>query len=85
MRQVSFEIPNVAEAEPVPFGEGSMSTIAMRDGGAPSESRTGSRVKGYFRDPGGPTGSTGMVAGGGLMRGTTGASSRAEVGSRTGP
>ncbi len=39
MRQVSFEIPNVAEAEPVPFGEGSMSTIAMRDGGVPSESR----------------------------------------------
>ena len=85
MRKVSLEIANVAEAELVPVGEGSMCIVDMRDGDAPPGSRTASCVKGYLRDPGGPTGSTGLVIGGGLAQGRTGVPVRAEVGSRTDP
>jgi len=85
VRKVSLEISNVAEVELFPAGEDSMCIVDMRDGDAPSGSTTASCVKGYLRDPGGATGSTGLVIGGGLAQGRTGVPVRAEVGSRTDP
>jgi hypothetical protein len=72
------------EAELVPVNEGSMCVGAKRVGIAPPGSWAASRTKGCYRNPGGPTGSTGMVTGGGAAQGKTGALCRAEVGSRTG-
>ena len=81
----SPEILEIVEAEPVPAGEGSMCATVMRGGVAPPGSWTASRTEGRFRNPGGPTGSFGLVTEGGALRGTTGAMRRAEVGRRTGP
>ncbi len=80
---VSSEMLNVVEAEWVPNHEGSMCIVDMRDDVAPPESWTASRTKGHFWNPGGPAGSVGVVADGGATQGTTGASHRAEAGSRT--
>ena len=85
VRRVSPERVNVVEAEAVPVVEGSMCAVATRDGDAPPGSWTASRTKGQRREPGDPTGSVGLVAGGGSSRGTTEVANRAEVGSRTGP
>jgi len=84
VRKDSPVIPNVAEAELVPFSEGSMCIVVKRDGDAPPGSRTSSRVKSHPRDPGDPAGSIGLVTGGGAWQGITGAMCRAEAGSRTG-
>jgi len=59
---VSSEIQNIVEAEWVPSHEGSMCIVDMRDDVAPPESWAASRTKGCFRNPGGPTGSIGMVS-----------------------
>ena len=67
-----------------PFHEGNMSNVAMRDAAAPSGSKAGSRVDSSHRNMRGPTGSVGLVSGGGRQQGTAGADTRAEVGSRTG-
>ena len=85
MRIASPEILKVAEAEPVPEGEGSMCAVVRRDGTAPSGSRTASRAKGHPWNPGGPVGTVEMVNDGGVARGATGVLRRAETGSRTGP
>ena len=84
MRAVSPDRVKVVEAEAVPVAEGCMCAVARRDGDAPPGSRAASRTKGQRRDPGDPTGAVGMVADGGVSRGPTGATHRAEVGSRTG-
>jgi hypothetical protein len=68
---VSSEMLNVVEAEWVPVHEGSMCIVVMRDDAAPPESRAASRTKGCFRNPGGPTGSIGMVPDGGTSQGMT--------------
>src|SRR5437868_8767529 len=47
-------------------------------------SKAGSRMESIRRNMRGPTGSAGMVAGGGGRRGAAGVAIRAEVGSRTG-
>ena len=83
MRKVSREISEVVEAETVMEVEGCMCAVVMRDGDAPPRSRTASGTEGRRRNPGGPTGATGVVARGGAMRGKTIAMHRAEVGSRT--
>lgn len=76
---------DVAEAEPVNIGEGSMCVVVgRRDDVAPPGSEATSRMKGYLRDWRGPVGSAGRVTGGGERRGTTRALRRAEIGSRTG-
>ena len=67
-----------------PKHEGSMCTVDMRDGDAPPGSKAASRTKGEHRNMRGPTGSVGLVSGGGGRRGAAGAVIRAEVGSRTG-
>ena len=85
MRRISPERVNVVEAETVPAVEGNMCAVAMRDGDAPPGSWAASRAKGHHREPGDPTGTIGMVTDGGSSRGKTEATSRAEVGSRTGP
>ena len=64
--------------------EGSTCVIAMRDDAAPSGSKAASRMKSIRRNMRGPTGSAGLVSGGGWRRGIAGAAVRAEVGSRTG-
>ena len=84
MRIVSPEILKIAEAEPVPEGEGSMCAVVKRDGAAPSGSRAASRAKGHPWNPGGPVGSVEVVSDGGIARGATGVLCRAETGSRTG-
>ena len=71
MRVVSLERFELAEAELLPHNEGSMSSVVGRDGAAPPGSGTASRTKGHCRDPGGPTGSIGLVADGGVVRGMT--------------
>lgn len=68
----------------VPVSEGSMSIVEKRDGATPPGSETASRTKGRYRNPGGPAGATGLVAGGGVAQGRTGVRRRAEAGSRTG-
>jgi hypothetical protein len=85
MRKVSLESRETVEAELVPYSEGSMCIVDMRDDVAPPGSRTASRQKGQPRDPGDPTGSVEMIDDGGAVQGETGAMRRAEVGSRTGP
>ena len=81
---VSLESCKIAEAELVPISEGSMCAVVMRDGVASPGSRAGSRIEGHRRNLRGPTGSAGMVSGGGGQQGTAGVVLRAEVGSRTG-
>jgi len=66
VRKVSLEKANVVEAELVPINEGSMCIVVMRDDIAPPGSRTASRGKGCHRNPGGPTGSIGLVIDGGI-------------------
>lgn len=75
---------NVTEAECVPDHEGRMCAVAKRDGDAPSGSKAGSRMESTHRNMRGPTGSAGMIPGGGWRQGNAGAAIRAEVGSRTG-
>jgi hypothetical protein len=84
VRVVSLESQKMAEAELLPVNEGSMCAVAKREGAAPPGSWTASRTKGHFRNPGGPAGSIGLVADGGVAQGRTGALRRAEAGSRTG-
>ena len=79
---VSPERPSTVEAELVPVNEGSMHTVARRDGAAPPGSWAASRTECHLRNPGGPTGAVGLVTDGGAARGATGARCRAEVGSR---
>lgn len=67
------------------YSEGNMCIVAKQDDVAPPESRTGSRTKGRLRDPGGPAGSVGLIAKGGVGQGKTRVSYRAEAGNRTGP
>jgi hypothetical protein len=74
----------IAEAELVPSSEGSTCGIARRDADAPPGSKAVSRIEGKHRNMRDPTGSVGMVSGGGVWRGTARAALRAEVGSRTG-
>jgi hypothetical protein len=64
--------------------EGNMSIVVMRDDAAPPGSKAGSRMDSNHRNMRGPTGSAGLVSGGGRQQGTAGAGTRAEVGSRTG-
>jgi hypothetical protein len=71
VRVVSLESWKVAEAETVMTVEGRMCAVAMRDGDAPPGSWTASRAKGQRRNPGGPAGSVGLVADGGVARGRT--------------
>ena len=85
MRVVSLESWKVAEAETVLSVEGRVCAIAKRDGDAPPGSRTASRAKGQRRNPGDPAGAVGLVADGGVARGSTEASRRAEAGSRIDP
>lgn len=84
MMDISPEMWKVAEAECFLSHEGSMCTVVKRDGDAPPGSRTSSCMEGYCRNWRGPTGSVGLVSGGGQLQGTAGAEVRAEVGSRTG-
>ena len=84
MRAFSPERVKIVEAETFPFVEGIMCAVAMRDGDAPPGSKAASRTKGDHRNMRGPTGSAGLVSGGGGWRGAAGATLRAEVGSRTG-
>ncbi len=63
---------NMVEAEALAVAEGSMCTVAMRDGDAPPGSWAASRTKGRFRNPGDPTGSGGLVTAGGVAQGKTG-------------
>lgn len=81
---LSLEMWKIAKAERVPFLEGSMCVIVMRDDVASPGSKAVSRMKSIRRNMRGPTGSAGMVSGGGWRRGVAGAAIRAEVGSRTG-
>ena len=81
---LSHERWKIAKAERVPSLEGSTCVIAMRDGVASPGSKAGSRMESIHRNMRGPTGSAGLVSGGGWRRGVAGAVIRAEVGSRTG-
>jgi hypothetical protein len=81
---VSPEMWKFAEAEFFPLNEGSMCAVAMRDGDAPPGSWAVSCMEGHRRNRRGPTGSAGLVSGGGEWRGCAEAALRAEVGSRTG-
>jgi hypothetical protein len=81
---LSLERFKIAEAELVASSEGSMCTIARRDGVAPPGSWAASCMEGHRWNRRGPTGSAGLVSGGGWWQGTAGAIIRAEVGSRTG-
>ena len=83
MRAGSPERVKVVEAEAVPVAEGSMCAVAMRDGDAPPGSKAASRTNSRLWDPGGPTGTVGVVTDGGEARGQTRASHRAEVGRQT--
>jgi hypothetical protein len=74
----------IAEAECVRVHEGSTCVIARRDDVAPPGSKAASRMESKHWNMRGPTGSAGLVSGGGWRQGTTGADIRAEVGSRTG-
>ena len=77
----SLESLNIAEVELVPFNEDIMCITVRRGGIAPPGSKTASRIKGYLRDLGDPTGS--VRKDGGAWQGKTGAMRRAEVGNRT--
>ena len=81
---LSLERWMIAEAEWVPNHEGSMSIVVRRDGAAPPGSKAVSRMEGKRWNMRSPTGSAGLVSGGGRTRGKAGAFARAEVGSRTG-
>ena len=85
MRVVSPERSKVVEAEAVWYVEGRVCAVVMQDGDAPPGSWTASRAKGQRRNPGDPVGAVGMVADGGVTRGRTEASRRAEAGSRIDP
>ena len=78
---LSLERWKIAEAERVASLEGSTCVIARRDGVAPPGSKAGSRMNSIRRNMRGPTGSAGLVSGGGWWRGVAGAAIRAEVGS----
>src|SRR5258706_1467342 len=80
VRVVSPERVNVVEAETVPVVEGQVCAIAKRDGDAPPGSRTASRTNSHHRDPRGPIGSVGVVAGGGGSGRESQTKRRAEVG-----
>ena len=81
---VSPEMWKLAEAEFFPSNEGSMCAVAMRDGVAPPGSWITSCLEGHRWNRRDPTGSAGMVSGGGGRRGAATVAFRAEVGSRTG-
>jgi hypothetical protein len=81
---LSLEMWKIAKAESVPSLEGSTWVIVMRDDIASPRSKAVSRMNSIHRNMRGPTGSAGLVSGGGWWQGNTGATVRAEVGSRTG-
>lgn len=81
---MSLEMWKIAKAERVPNFEGSTCAVAMRDGVASPGSKAVSRTNSIRRNMRDPTGSAGLVSGGGWTRGAAGAAVRAEVGSRTG-
>ena len=66
---LSLERWKIAEAERVPFLEGSTCAIGKRDGVAPPGSMAGSRVNSIRRNMRGPTGSARLVSGGGRRQG----------------
>ena len=70
---LSHVITQVAETEPVRYGEGNMNGADMRGVAALPGSKAISCMKGTRRNLGSPVGASGMVAGGGLWQGTTGA------------
>ncbi len=82
--ELSLERRKIAEAKWVPSHEGSMCTVAMRDGVAAPGTKAVSRMEGRRWNMRGPTGAAGLVSGGGRAQGKAGALARAEVGSRTG-
>ena len=81
---VSLEMWKFAEAEFFPSNEGSMCAVAKRDGVAPPGSWAVSCLEGHRWNRRGPTGSAGLVSGGGGRQGSAVVILRAEVGSRTG-
>ena len=81
---LSLEMWKIAKAERVPFLEGNTWVVAMRDDIASPGSKGGSRMNSIRWNMRDPTGSAGLVSGGGRWRGDAGAAVRAEVGSRTG-
>ena len=67
MLVLSLERFKIAEAELVASSEGSMCTIARRDGVAPPGSWAASCMEGHRWNRRGPTGSAGLVSGGGVV------------------
>ena len=81
---VSLEMWKFAEAEFFPSNEGSMCAVAKRDGVAPPGSWAVSCLEGHRWNRRGPTGSAGLVSGGGGRQVSAVVILRAEVGGRTG-
>lgn len=81
---MSLEMWKIAKAERVPYLEGRMCAIVMREGVVSPGSKAASRTNSIHRNMRGPTGAAGLVSGGEWRRGDAGAANRAEVGSRTG-
>ena len=71
VRIVSPERWKVAEAKTVRVVEGRVYAVAKRDGDAPPGSWVASRIKSRRPNPGGPAGTVGVVADGGVARGRT--------------
>jgi len=80
---LSLERWKIAEAELLPYQRRQHVAVVRRDGIAPPGSKAGSCMEGNRWNMRGPTGSAGLVSGGGWKQGTAGAAIRAEVGSRT--
>ena len=81
---LSHEITQVAEAEPVRYGEGNTNGAVMRGAAALPGSKAISRMKGTRRNLGSPVGAFGLVTGGDVRQGTTEVVHRAETGWRIG-
>ena len=74
----------IAEAECVRAQEGRTSAVAVRDGDVPPGSKAASRMDSIRRNMRGPTGSAGLVSGGGGWQAMPEPPSELEVGGRTG-
>ena len=81
---LSHVITQVAEAEPVRYGEGNTNGADTRGAAALPGSEAISRMKGTRRNLGSPVGASGVVAGGSSQQGTTGAAGCAVTGWRIG-
>jgi hypothetical protein len=81
---MSHEITQLAEAEPVRYGEGNTSGADTRGVVALPGSMAISRMEGLHRNLGNPVGACGTRAGGGLWQGISKARVRAETGWRIG-